>query len=68
LSFSRLRSVPSNHKCSVSLTRNPLSDIAATRAIDPVILRGTVHDRAALDTMLADTKARVAAWDAAAKP
>ncbi len=52
----------------VLLTRNPLDDIAATRAIDTVIMRGAVHDRAALDTMLADTKARVAAWDAAAKP
>ena len=52
----------------VLLTRNPLDDIAATRAIDTVIMRGTVHDRVALDTMLADTKAKVAVWDAAAKP
>lgn len=52
----------------VLLTRNPLDDIAATRAIDSVILRGSVHDRAALDAMLADTKAKVAAWDAAAEP
>lgn len=52
----------------VLLTRNPLDDIAATRAIDTVILRGAVHDRAALDAMLADTKAKVAAWDAAPKP
>jgi len=52
----------------VLLTRNPLADIAATRAIDTVILRGTVHDRRALDTMLADARAKVAAWDAAAKP
>lgn len=52
----------------VLLTRNPLDDIAATRAIDTVIMRGTVHDRAALDGMLADTKAKVAAWDAATKP
>jgi len=50
------------------LTRNPLDDIAATRAIDTVIMRGAVHDRAALDTMLAETKARVATWDAATKP
>ncbi|WP_428630960.1 amidohydrolase family protein [Sphingopyxis sp.] len=52
----------------VLLTRNPLDDIAATRAIDTVIMRGTVHDRAALDTMLTETKAKVAAWDAATKP
>ena len=52
----------------VLLTRNPLGDITATRAIDTVIMRGTVHDRAALDTMLADTKAKVATWDTATKP
>lgn len=52
----------------VLLTRNPLDDIAATRAIDTVIMRGMVHDRAALDRMLADTKAKVAIWDAAPKP
>jgi imidazolonepropionase-like amidohydrolase len=52
----------------VLLTRNPLDDIAATRAIDTVIMRGTVHDRTALDRMLAETKAKVAAWDAATKP
>lgn len=49
----------------VLLTRNPLVDINATRAIDTVILRGTVHDRAALDGMLAETRAKVAAWKAA---
>ncbi|MDH0170228.1 amidohydrolase family protein [Stenotrophomonas sp. GD04145] len=47
----------------VLLTANPLQDIAATRQIDSVILRGHVHDRAALDQMLADTRARVAAWN-----
>jgi len=52
----------------VLLDRNPLEDIAATRAIDTVVMRGTVHDRAALDKMLSDTRARVTAWDAAAKP
>lgn len=52
----------------VLLTRNPLADIEATRAIDTVVMRGAVHDRAALDAMLADAKAKVAAWDAAAKP
>ena len=47
----------------VLLTANPLQDIAATGKIDSVILRGHVHDRAALDKMLADTRARVAAWN-----
>jgi len=50
----------------VLLDRNPLLDISATRAIHAVILRGTVYDRAALDGMLADTRAKVAAWNAAA--
>ena len=48
----------------VLLTKNPLEDIAATRAIDTVVLRGMVQDRAALDKMLADTRAKVAAWSA----
>ena len=53
----------------VLLTKNPLEDIAATRAIDKVVMRGTVQDRAALDKMLVDTRAKVAAWNAgAAKP
>lgn len=52
----------------VLLRANPLEDIAATRAIDAVVMRGTVQDRAALDKMLADTRAQVAAWNAAAKP
>lgn len=47
----------------VLLTKNPLEDIAATRAIDTVVMRGQVYNRAALDKMLADTRARVAAWD-----
>lgn len=50
----------------VLLDRNPLEDIAATRAVRTVVLRGTAYDRAALDKMLADTRAKVAAWDAAA--
>jgi len=50
----------------VLLDRNPLADIRATRAIHTVVLRGSVYDRAALDTMLADTRAKVAAWDAQA--
>ncbi|UKK86034.1 amidohydrolase family protein [Sphingopyxis sp. BSN-002] len=53
----------------VLLTKNPLEDIAATRAIDAVVMRGAVYDRAALDKMLAGTRAKVAAWNAeAAKP
>nr|WP_179220928.1 amidohydrolase family protein [Sphingomonas laterariae] len=48
----------------VLLTANPLTDIHATRAIDTVILRGRVHDRAALDAMLAEARAKVAAWNA----
>ena len=50
----------------VLLTKNPLEDIAATRAIDTVVLRGMVQDRAALDKMLADARAKVAAWNAEA--
>lgn len=48
----------------VLLDRNPLEDIGATQAIRTVVLRGTVYDRAALDKMLADTRAKVAAWNA----
>lgn len=50
----------------VILDANPLDDIAATRAIHLVMQKGAVHDRAALDAMLAATRAKVAAWDAAA--
>ncbi len=50
----------------VLLTANPLEDIHATKAIDAVILRGTLQDRARLDALLAETKAKVAAWNAAA--
>ncbi|HMO74782.1 MAG TPA: amidohydrolase family protein [Sphingopyxis sp.] len=50
----------------VLLGRNPLDDIAATRAIDTVVMRGAVFDRAALDAMLAEVRAKVAAWDAEA--
>jgi imidazolonepropionase-like amidohydrolase len=46
----------------VLLDRNPLQDIAATRAIATVVMRGKTYDRAALDAMLADTKAKVAEW------
>ena len=51
----------------VLLTQNPLENIAATRAIDTVVMRGEVFDRAALGKMLSDTRAKVAAWNAAAK-
>ncbi len=50
----------------VLLDRNPLEDIGATRAIHAVVLRGSVYDRAALDKMLAETRAKVATWDAQA--
>lgn len=47
------------------LDRNPLLDIAATKAVRGVVLRGRYFDRAALDGMLADVKARVAKAEAA---
>ena len=50
----------------VLLTQNPLQDIAATRAIDTVVMRGKIHDRAALDAMLAAAREQVAAWNAEA--
>ena len=50
----------------VLLDRNPLEDIEATRTIRAVILRGTVHDRAALDAMLSRVRSQVAAWNAQA--
>ncbi|HUD93138.1 amidohydrolase family protein [Sphingobium sp.] len=49
----------------VLLDRNPLEDIEATRAIATVVMRGKAYDRAALDAMLTDTKAKVAAWNKA---
>jgi imidazolonepropionase-like amidohydrolase len=49
----------------VLLDRNPLKDIAATRAIHLVVMRGKAYDRPALDAMLADTKAKVANWNEA---
>lgn len=45
----------------VLLNADPLQDIAATRRIDTVILRGQVLDRNALDAMLEDVRKRVAA-------
>jgi imidazolonepropionase-like amidohydrolase len=50
----------------VLLDRNPLRDIAATRAIRMVLVRGKAFDRAALDAMLADTRKTVAKWNAVA--
>ncbi len=50
----------------VLLEANPLERIEATRAIHLVMQRGQVHDRAALDAMLERTRAKVAAWNAAA--
>ena len=40
------------------LDRNPLDDIAATRAIGGVVLHGQYLDRAALDALLDDAEAR----------
>jgi imidazolonepropionase-like amidohydrolase len=49
----------------VLLDANPLQDIQATRAINTVVMRGQVYDRKALDALLAQTRAKVAAWQAA---
>ena len=49
----------------VLLDADPLKDIDATRAIRAVVMRGKLYDRAALDAMLAETRAKVAAWNAA---
>ena len=49
----------------VLLRANPLDDIAATRRIDAVVLRGHAFDRGQLDMMLADVQARVTAENAA---
>lgn len=45
---------------------NPLENIGALREIHAVVLRGQLEDRAALDAMLEQTRAKVAAWNAAA--
>lgn len=50
----------------VLLGQNPLEDIAATRAIDTVVMRGKVYDRAALDAMLVAAREQVAKWNAEA--
>lgn len=46
------------------LDANPLADIAATRAIRTVVLRGSVYDRSTLDGLLSDARAKVAKWNA----
>ena len=40
------------------LEANPLNDIAATRAIRTVVVKGRAFDRAALDAMLAEVELR----------
>ncbi len=50
----------------VLLDRNPLEDIHATQSVNTVVLRGKVEDRATLDRLLAEAKAKVATWDAEA--
>ena len=42
------------------LDANPLADIANTRGIRTVVLKGKVHDRAALDAMLAEAREKAA--------
>jgi imidazolonepropionase-like amidohydrolase len=42
----------------VLLDKNPLTDIAATQAINTVVLHGVVYDRKALDAMLTEAKAK----------
>lgn len=51
----------------VLLDADPLRGIAATRRIDTFVLRGKVHDRKALDAMLAQVREEVAAQRAAAE-
>nr|WP_284699671.1 amidohydrolase family protein [Sphingomonas lycopersici] len=50
----------------VLLDRNPLEDIHATQTVNTVVLRGKIEDRATLDRLLAEAKAKVAKWDAEA--
>ena len=49
------------------LDRDPLKDIAATRAISGVVLHGTYLDRAALDGLMQTAAHKVAAAEAKAK-
>jgi hypothetical protein len=41
----------------VLLDANPLDDIANTRRIAAVVLRGVVHDKAGIETLLAAVEA-----------
>lgn len=50
------------------LDRSPLQDIAATRAIRGVVLRGRYFDRAALDQLLNAAKSKVAKAEGSASP
>ena len=52
----------------VVLDADPLADIAATRGINAVVRNGRLLDRAALDALDADVRARVTAGEAAAAP
>lgn len=47
----------------ILLDGNPLDDIDNTRRISAVILGGRVHDRAALDEMLEEVVAAIAAYE-----
>ena len=47
----------------VLLDHDPLRSITATRAIRMVVQRGRSYDRAALDAMLATTRAKVSEWN-----
>ncbi|MEQ1515199.1 MAG: amidohydrolase family protein [Usitatibacteraceae bacterium] len=49
----------------VLLRNNPLVNIAATREIEAVVMRGKIYDRKALDAMLSSTKSKVADWNRA---
>ena len=52
------------HADLVLLRANPLADVKNVREIDAVVLGGRLHDRAALDAMLADVEATIATMDA----
>ena len=49
----------------ILLNRNPLDDISATKSINAVVLRGKIHNRAALDSMLNKARAQVSTWNKA---
>jgi len=50
----------------VLLDANPLQDIQATERVNTVIVRGAVHDRAALDALLQQVRGKVSQWNAEA--